>query len=205
MKKIQSYKAGMMVILSVTFFTGCAGQGRGGNRNNILNNRPTRTLPPGAGALNGKSVTLVASNKGSVKHINLKVILPPGTTESLLDYTGPAKITGSISTQSGSLPCLSGQALPFNCSINSSGSRFGGGSAGGNLTSDNCQIGSHSFWLQIILFRSKNLKADFQTIQSPGYSIQGIQIEPVGGGCYFSRGTGVPHPGLGGYPGPVFH
>ena len=193
-------------IMAVILLTGCSGQGGRGGANNILNNRPTRTLPPGSSALGGKTVSLRASDKGSVKHINLKVILPPGTTESLLDYTGPAKITGSISTQSGALPCLSGQALPFSCSINSSGSRFGGGSAsGGNLTSDNCQIGSHSFWLQIVLFRSKNLKADFQTIQTPDYSIQGIQIEPRGGGCYFSRGTtGVGYPGVG-YPGPVFH
>ncbi len=185
---MRRYALYFFAFLLSLFFCGCGSgvSGRGPLGGIQNNNRPTRTLPPGGTAgLGGNSVTLVANDKGNVKHLNVRVMLPPGTTESLLDYNGTADLVGSISTESNAVPCLSGQAVSFRCPGQFTGT--------GNITS-RCQIGAHQFGLRIVLMRPKHFKADFQLAKSLDYSVVGVELHPSHS-CYFSRGANYPHAG----------
>ena len=128
--------------------------------NNTDNRNNTNRPPPKQNHPANTIVNLKATDKGNVSDISFKVILPPNTKTSLLDYNGKATIQGRI--QSNTLPCLNN--VSFNCEAQLSV---------GNINASGCSIDNHRMeQFLIVLFRGQGAAAN-----PPDYSILSIQIQ----------------------------
>ena len=119
---------------------------------------PRAAIAPGMNALGGLGVQLAAVNVGNVQNLNMRAMLPPGSTGSLIDHSGPLRIQGTIRVQR--IPCLGSANYPFNCQAQA---------AVGNITTNSCVINGQNIFMKIALQRGRNL-------QNP-YSINAIILD----------------------------
>ena len=155
MKNITLFTA----ILTLGFlFSGCGGNSSSNTKKQVTKPDSQRT----ASTIRLKST---GDNKGNVSHIDMEVILPSGTSQSLFDYTGDATIKGTIQTSD--IPCVK-ERSSFNCKASLSS---------GSITAQNCSIRNNNLEVHIALLRGKKLKES--------YSIYYANIEPPPfGQCY---------------------
>ncbi len=147
----------------IVLLTGCNGSKSKPNNNVIVD--PTDNIPV------QESVQIVQTMDpgGAISHINLTVILPAGTTQSLLHYNGQVTIKGTIEMNPAYAPCIKAGPNQFDCQAQLSGRTI-------TAKQSNCAIG-HGFQLwDIFLGGSAELKTT--------YSIVGITISDIPLTCY---------------------
>ena len=102
-----------------------------------------------------QTVNLKANNMGNVTSLDMNVVFPQDTEQSLFDYNGEVNIRGTIET---TLPCLEGQKR-FSCNAQL---------AFGNITAYHCTINDHNIDLRIFVKQGEQLEES--------YSIAGIEV-----------------------------
>lgn len=155
MKNITLFTA----ILTLGFlFSGC-----GGNSGSNTNKQVTK--PDSHRTASTVRLRSTGDTTGNVSHIDLEVILPSGTSQSLFDYAGDVTIRGKI--QASYIPCVK-ERSSFNCKASMSS---------GSITAQSCSIRNNNLTVHITLLRGKKLKES--------YSIYYANIKPPPfGQCY---------------------
>ncbi len=152
----------LTAILTLGFlFAGC-----GGGSGSDTNREVTR---PDSNRRTESTVKLrsTGDTKGDVSYIDLEVIFPADTTQSLFDYTGDATIRGTI--QASYYPCIR-ERSSFNCKASL---------AAGSITAQSCSIRNSNFYIHITVLRGKKLKES--------YSIYYAEANTHDFGCYAPR------------------
>lgn len=134
------------ILFYVFLFSGCGGSSKGGNTGGNVVVTPQKPINPA-------TVSLRAENKGNVSYINMNVVPPAGTKKNLLDYNGPAKVTGTIQTLP-AIPCLANRST-FSCNAQLSA---------GSIQINNCNIRGHGVSLTIVLFRGQEIKTTYKVL-----------------------------------------
>ena len=132
-------------LILVALLTGCGGGPTS------TTGTGTATIPTPTPVL--PTVHLKGSNLGNISHIDFQVVLPAGTNDNLLVYSGEATIKGTL--QSSVWPCMK-SPRSFSCKAGFSGT--------GNISVSNCSAGSHSVSMLIAILRGQKLKESYSVI-----------------------------------------